>query len=920
MQPANGKRDDDEESELSEPPELEEPVADETMGNGDAEEEDEGDESKMDVDEPIAETSTTAADETAPQPEATSWLEYETIAVTRSEWQAMLLRFNKSKHPDEKALHKLLKDEIVPRVLLDLAEAEKVAALAAALAARKRSSRIALKEAEKEEREKEIEAKARMEEKMRIIRQEEKDKRTREEAAKKEERQREERLREREDRLRQREVEAEQKAIREVEARERREKMREARKRRRDMIAAGELPPEEYDADKLDQDDEAGDEDWDLHCEICLKSARNPELEDDEQIVCCETCLVWQHTKCWDAFDSWAKHPRRNWDEEDFFCSSCRAKKDSAVDAGALKAKILEYRERKTGGKGTPSGTKKIVLKRTPSSTSQPGSPSPAVQNASGPQLGRPAAPGPSPYQGVQQQPYPQASSSSPPGPSGGPRVGAPNVVHAALPPQGHQQGYPSHPQQGPPYQQHPQYSSPPQHLPQHAPYPQFPQYPVYPQQHPYPQHAAYPPQPHPQYPSHPQQYSGAPGMPQYYAANGHGAPSYLQGQSPGVARHPQQVQQPHQCAVNGHGVSLANSPVGHYAHLQQQQQQQPPPSARQHTFGPASPLGAYGQGNPAMMANKPPQASHAGQGQGQPAPFSGQPAQPRQYPSPTQGQPPVQGNGQSNHGSGQQSAAGPWTPSTGSTPVASPYSSLARPNVSSSASSSTGPVASLGSASSNGHVSRAAPSPSPHGVTTSPGSATTTAPVAANPRASSPAKVSATPTGSFPIRRPNASMVARSPLAGPSISPGGPLNSGGIAPTSSVPAMSLGETTPTPLVSRVNARGGSPSPASRNGSVSNGMGSLPFGNNGSAAPRTDSPSAFKVPPSGLQATPPSRLNPVAPTSSIAAPASPQPPPASSGERQPSASTGVSTPAPGPSSGSLAGGSVRSTEEDQRRG
>lgn len=253
--------DDEDDSELSEPPdEVEE--GDFTVRTDAAD--DSIDESKMDIDQ------TTSHLEPG-EDDGESWLEFETVAITRAEWETMGTQFAKSKHPDEKALHKILSTDIVPRVLEDIAEAEKAAALEAALAARKRSSRIAMKESEREEREREAEAKAKMEERMRLIRQEEAEKRAKENEALEEEKKREERAREKEERLRgreerarEREREAEAKAIREIEERERREKMREMRKRKREMIASGELQEDESEAQAKDEGGEDQDEDWDL--------------------------------------------------------------------------------------------------------------------------------------------------------------------------------------------------------------------------------------------------------------------------------------------------------------------------------------------------------------------------------------------------------------------------------------------------------------------------------------------------------------------------------------------------------------------------------------------------------------------------------------------------------------------------------
>ena len=195
--------DDDNDSELSEPP----PVEDETLGDVTMKSEAADESMALDDDGTRDEAQGTA--ETKVDPDEETWLEYEVIAITKAEWEEIGTRFAKSKDADEKALHKLLKEDIVPRVLQDIEAAEKAAALEAALAARKRSSRIAMKESEREEREREAEARAKMEERMKRIRDEEKEKKRREDEARAEERKREDRLREREERLRARELEAE---------------------------------------------------------------------------------------------------------------------------------------------------------------------------------------------------------------------------------------------------------------------------------------------------------------------------------------------------------------------------------------------------------------------------------------------------------------------------------------------------------------------------------------------------------------------------------------------------------------------------------------------------------------------------------------------------------------------------------------
>ena len=71
--------------------------------------------------------------------------------MTLSEWEHVADPFEKAAHYLEKALYKMLTQNIVPLVTADLREAEKRRRMEEAIVHRKRSSRIALKESEKEE-------------------------------------------------------------------------------------------------------------------------------------------------------------------------------------------------------------------------------------------------------------------------------------------------------------------------------------------------------------------------------------------------------------------------------------------------------------------------------------------------------------------------------------------------------------------------------------------------------------------------------------------------------------------------------------------------------------------------------------------------------------------------------------------------
>lgn len=251
---------------------------------------------------------------------ADEWIEFETIAVTKQEWEAIAEQFAKSKHPDEKSLHQLLKSQVLPKVMADLEEVEKQRAHEAAMANRKRSSRIALKESEREEKERDRVARLKMEEKMASIRADEERQRMREREEQDAVRIREERLREREDRMAAREREAIERAERDIIERENRERMREMRKMKREQIIANGGVINE--SEELQQSKAEDEDSWELACEVCGAAGINPD--DSSEIVCCETCERWQHMECWNAFDRKVGRGQRDWEKEDFFCSSCK--------------------------------------------------------------------------------------------------------------------------------------------------------------------------------------------------------------------------------------------------------------------------------------------------------------------------------------------------------------------------------------------------------------------------------------------------------------------------------------------------------------------------------------------------------------------------------------------------------------------
>lgn len=262
------------------------------------------------------------------------------VCVTLYDWRTFPEQFAKSRDPDEKALYKML-EEVGPTILEGLVVScsnfdrlfahqltcqakEQERLKQAAVLNRKRSSRIATKELEKEEEARIAKAQREMEERM-SAQQREEERIAREEAeVAAREKAREDRLREREERAAARVEAAQQKLLDEQEEEERAALARAERKRRRelgDTFSGSNTPkPSGGDAER-----------WELACEVCQKNGWNivsrirnmsriavDDQDGDDDLVCCDDCGRWQHTECHDRQDAQQGRPKRNWDKVDF--------------------------------------------------------------------------------------------------------------------------------------------------------------------------------------------------------------------------------------------------------------------------------------------------------------------------------------------------------------------------------------------------------------------------------------------------------------------------------------------------------------------------------------------------------------------------------------------------------------------------
>ncbi|KAJ3757319.1 hypothetical protein EV360DRAFT_46251 [Lentinula raphanica] len=271
------------------------------------------------------------------------YVEWETIAVTLQEWEHIAERWINATHYSEKALYKVLVNHIVPIITEELREVEVKRQKEEAITQRKRSSRIAIRESEKEEARLAAKRKAEAEEKMSRAKRLEARQRKEEEERVKRETAREQRRKEREAK--------EEKEAKEAEEKERKEKQKAERaaeraKQRSVHSKSGAQSAMSNDVLLLHLPDgstngsargppvsrtPAGD-DWELDCEVCNR--RGVNLDERVPLMSCAFCSRWQHIPCHDQLDLQAGRPRRDWDKVEFICRKCRTNARGSAQNG----------------------------------------------------------------------------------------------------------------------------------------------------------------------------------------------------------------------------------------------------------------------------------------------------------------------------------------------------------------------------------------------------------------------------------------------------------------------------------------------------------------------------------------------------------------------------------------------------------
>ena len=243
---------------------------------------------------------------------------WECVAISLTDYQALIASLKKTKDPNEKNLRQRLIDEVIP-VIEAAAEKqrrkmerrEKELMSLEKMAGAKRSSRLADKQDQEKRKQEEIEAERKHAADLAAAHRE-RDKQDQME------RDRQSRMLTREQRIKDREYKrilAEEELVR-AEQEEKRIAEGAARGSERHLkerIAKNKKELEELNAE----------EEWTFDCSGCGVHGKN--LDDGSHSVACDKCNVWQHSKCLGISESAAEK-----DDFHFVCNDCKIKEEKA--------------------------------------------------------------------------------------------------------------------------------------------------------------------------------------------------------------------------------------------------------------------------------------------------------------------------------------------------------------------------------------------------------------------------------------------------------------------------------------------------------------------------------------------------------------------------------------------------------------
>ncbi|KAF3904343.1 hypothetical protein AA313_de0205032 [Arthrobotrys entomopaga] len=252
-----------------------------------------------------------------------SQIEWKCICCNLEEYRAFIAKFEKSKHPDEKELRKVIIEDILPVFEKDeqkrkrkLAEEERERLRLELLSGRKRSARVDERMArQREADEREQTLRVEREERQRYEK-EELFKRKEEEARTAKLEEREKRLQEREIRAKQREEERARLLDPDATESEDSHKKGSRQSSRQKEKRKAELETEENN--------------WIFDC-VC--GIHGVNYDDGSYSIACDKCGVWQHTECLGL-------PQSAAEEEEFICDRCRDKQKLATTPIKIKLRL----------------------------------------------------------------------------------------------------------------------------------------------------------------------------------------------------------------------------------------------------------------------------------------------------------------------------------------------------------------------------------------------------------------------------------------------------------------------------------------------------------------------------------------------------------------------------------------------------
>ncbi|KAA1119115.1 hypothetical protein PGT21_015506 [Puccinia graminis f. sp. tritici] len=243
------------------------------------------------------------------------WIEWEVVCAELNDWKNFSLQFQNTESQSEKQLVEFIDNEVLPQVIAAHNEEEARKQKEEAMAQRKRSSRLATREAvqansmqvEMMTRETRMHSDRLEAKRLKEVEHEESKK-------KKEEDQRLIRLRERQEQIALRE--AQQASEREAELKRAERARQRAESKLQGKAVKVARAGAENSVPSIDETEK-----WELNCEICGVIGSN--MDDGSEVICCDNCEIWQHLVCHDKADEIMKRAKRNWATADFICADC---------------------------------------------------------------------------------------------------------------------------------------------------------------------------------------------------------------------------------------------------------------------------------------------------------------------------------------------------------------------------------------------------------------------------------------------------------------------------------------------------------------------------------------------------------------------------------------------------------------------